>query len=282
MQGTIAAMRQPELESVKNESALALYQPLSNAASKTRLISRIIHSLPYAWQYRIGSLVTHPDRLRHFCFRKKEIESQARKLLEEGSIGQVVVLGAGLDVLSLRLASEYPSVKFIEIDMHESQGFKIACFHTCQISVPNNVEFIPGDLREPLSAILRDSTLYDIAAKTLWIAEGFFMFIPGEGVAKILKEIRGRCAIGSYVICTSLSSYKPTSALKTILQTFYLHKEASAYQWTIGFNEMASFVRDLGYQLVFQIDYDALQERYRRQKPKQKQDVAESIHIIKT
>src|SRR4051812_47242588 len=103
MQGTIAAMRHPDFQDSANEKTLTLYQALSDAASKTRLISRIIHNLPYSWQYQIGMLVTDPGRLRHFCFRKREIEKQTRQLLDAKSIKQVIILGAGLDVLSLRL-----------------------------------------------------------------------------------------------------------------------------------------------------------------------------------
>ena len=71
---------------------------------------------------------TNPGRLKSFCFRKREIEKHTRKLLSTEGVTQVIVLGAGLDVLSLRLAQEYPTVNFIEIDTEESQIFKTNAF----------------------------------------------------------------------------------------------------------------------------------------------------------
>jgi methyltransferase (TIGR00027 family) len=281
MQGTIAAMRHPDFQEFTDETMLMLYRPLSIAASKTRLISRIIHGLPYAWQYRIGELVTYPGRLRHFCFRKKEIGKQARKLLEAEGIQQVIILGAGLDVLSLRLAQEYPAVKFIEIDTKESQDFKVSSFRAHNLALPDNVEFITGDLRYPLAEILGHSRLA-AAVKTLWIAEGFFMFIPEESVIRILKEIKGLSTAGSHIIFTSLPSYKTTSPLKYALQTCYLHKERSPYQWAIALKDVPSFVATLGYQWVSQVDYDTLQRNYMRQTLANNRDIVENIHIVKT
>jgi methyltransferase (TIGR00027 family) len=280
MQGTIAAMQHPDFQDTADETVLALYKPLSAAASKTRLISRLIYSLPYAWQYKIGELVTYPGRLRHFCFRKKEIEKQARKLLEEEGIEQVVILGAGLDVLSLRLAHEYPAVTFTEIDTKESQDFKVSSFDKYAVSLPNNVEFVTGDLREPLKGILAHSR-FQYTGKILWIAEGFFMFIPQESVVRILKEIRELSTDGSHVIFTSLPSYKTTSPLKYAVQTRYLRKEKSPYQWTIAFESVRPFAENLGYRWVSQMDYDTLQKTYMREILNNNRDIVENIHIIK-
>lgn len=115
LQGLIAAMHQKVFSSPKNDAALKYLLPLAAEASKQRLMSRFIHALPYSWQYRIGNLTTSPDRMRHFYLRKQEIEKQVRRILAEGDVAQVVVLGAGLDVLTMRLAHELPQVKFIEI-----------------------------------------------------------------------------------------------------------------------------------------------------------------------
>jgi len=281
MQGTIAAMRHPDFQDTANDKTLALYKVLSDASSKTRLISRLINSLPYSWQYTIGGLVTDSGRLRHFCFRKREIEKQTRQLLSEKSIKQVIILGAGLDVLSLRLATEFPAVKFIEIDTQESQAFKTASFKAAHINIPANAEFIAGDLRNPLASILANSKLFDSTHETLWIAEGFFMFIPEDSVIRIFKEARELSGIGSHIIFTSLPSYKTTSFLCYALQTFYL-MEKSPYQWVIPFCEVPSFVGNLGYQCMFQMDYNTLQKSNMRQKFDINHHIEEDIHIAQT
>jgi methyltransferase (TIGR00027 family) len=280
MQGTMAAMHHPDFRDSANDTTLALYQPLSNAASKTRFVSRIIHSLPYAWQYRIGELVTNPGRLRHFCFRKKEIEKQTRALLEGGSVKQAIILGAGLDVLSLKLAADYPAVKFIEIDLKESQEFKIASFRAHNIRLPDNLELLEGDLQNPLSEILATSRIYGNGGITLWIAEGLFMFLPEEGVTRILKEIRQISATGSPVIFTSLPSKRQGTLLGRSIQNFYLNKERIPFEWVLPFNNLPSFINNLGYQLTCHIGCDALHKNYMRQKFNGNHHFAEDIHIV--
>ncbi len=282
MQGTVAAMHNPAFGRAEDSAALSYYKPLSDAASGTRLISRFIHSLPYAWQYAIGELVTNKGRLRHFYFRKKEIEKQARALLGAGEIKQVVILGAGLDVLALRLAKEYPAVKFIEIDTQESQAFKLAALRAASVAMPGNVECIEGDLRDPLPGILLRARLHDVGIPTLWIAEGFFMFIPEESVVRILHEIRQLSAPASPLVFTTLPAKKVTSAAGHCVQTLYLHKEKSPFQWTIPLPEVPKFMKNAGFSVREQIAYGALHKRYMGQKFDDNHAIGEDMHIATT
>jgi methyltransferase (TIGR00027 family) len=255
---------------------------MAEAASKTRLVSRLIHCLPYVWQYKIGDFVTNAGRLRHFCFRKKEIEKQARMLLGHGVIKQIVVLGAGLDLLSIRLAKEFPAAKFIEIDTAESQRFKIGSLRQCHGGFPENVEFIEGDLRDPLAAILATSRLHDPIVPTLWIAEGFFMFVPEDSVTRIFKEIRKLCATGSYVLFTTIPAKKITSAASHVLQTLYLKKEKSPFQWVIPFDKAPEFIKNIGYDVISQLECDTLHKNYMGQKFTTNHNFAENMHIVIT
>ena len=279
MQGFIAAMHHPDFRDGADDVTLELYRPLADAASKTRLISRIIHSLPYSWQYRIGEMVTNAGRLRHFCFRKKEIEKHARQLLEQGSIKQVIILGAGLDVLSLRLAQEYPAVKFIEIDTKESQGFKVSSLKAGRAPMSGNVEFIEGDLRDPLPSILAYSKFHDPMAQTLWVAEGFFMFVPEDSVIRIFKEMRQNSAVGSCIIFTTIPAKKIASAIGHAIQTLYLKKENSSFHWAMPFDKVPIFIRNLGYEIISQIQCDALHKHYMGEKFNSNHNFAEDIHI---
>jgi len=97
LQGIIATMHLREFTGDYPERSLDLYQILAREAGKTRFISKVIEALPYTLQYKIGELVTNKGRLRHFYLRKKEIEKNARKLIDEHAIEQIIVLGAGLD-----------------------------------------------------------------------------------------------------------------------------------------------------------------------------------------
>jgi len=64
-----------------------------------------------------------PGIRTHYVLRKKIIERETRAAIDEG-FRQVVVIGAGFDVLALRLASEFPLVTFVELDHAATQNAK--------------------------------------------------------------------------------------------------------------------------------------------------------------
>lgn len=282
LQGLIAAMHQKPFASTQNDITLQYLLPLATEASKQRLVSRLIHALPYGWQYRIGNLTTNPDRLRHFYLRKQEIEKQTRHLLESDDITQVIVLGAGLDVLTMCLANEFPQVRFIEIDLPTSQQFKKHAFKARQIIPPENIEFIEGDLRNPLADILRQSNTYNPKEKTLWIAEGLLMFIPEESVKRMFGEIAELSAKDSSFIFTTLPVKKATSKFGHALQSFYLNKENCPLQWTISYENVEIFIHSANLKIGHQIHYTELHKDYTNETNTKDQAVGESIHIAIT
>lgn len=275
MQGVLVAMRHPQFAKARDEAALALYEVLAKSASRTRLLSQIIYKLPYALQYRIGELVTTPGRLRHYLLRKQGIERHMRALLQDGECSQVVILGAGLDVLGIRLANDYPHIHFIEIDMAESQSFKRASLDAASVHIPHNLEFIAGDLRDPLSGILAGSARHRKDAPTLWLAEGLFMFIPESGVRKIFGEMK-ECSAGPACIFTTLPCKEQGGAFARNLQKFYLKKEDSQLNWSIDFPDVQPFMQSLGYEMIWQVDYDWLHKEY-----SSRSMLGENLHMVR-
>lgn len=278
LQGTIAAMHRPDFYDAINQELLEFYQPMAQAASKTRFVSRVIYNMPYNMQYAIGELVTSPGRLRHFYLRKKEIEKQARRLLGQG-VEQVVVLGAGLDVLSLRLAKEYPQVTFIEIDTEASQLFKQSAWAVHQVDVPGNIKLLSGDLRDPLEGILNTLGGYNPSAKTLWLAEGFLMFLPQQNVENLFRQIKPLCGKGSYVLFTTLPTQDQGGTLAKVMQGFYLKKEKASFKWVLPYEKVGEFIKKMGYAVDFQLRCDLLHQSYIGNKFELNHDFAEDIHI---
>lgn len=279
MQGIIATMEHPAFQDTKDAKSLALYKPLSDAARNLRLVTRITTSLPYSWQHAIHELVTNQGRLKFFCFRKKEIEKQTRQLLQEEGVTQVIVLGAGLDVLSLKLAPEYSHIKFIEIDREESQNFKRQAFDSAHTKFPKNIEYLAADLQNPLAQILGTSKFHDPKSKTLWIAEGFLMFIPEDSVIRIFREMRENSSIGSYAIFTTIPHPYPGNPFAQWIQKCYMRKEKCPYAWTISMEAINEFIRKQHYRLINQISYDKLQNYDRSDKKQENRILIEDIHI---
>lgn len=281
MQCVIAAMKHPAFEDSNNHATLNWYKPLEEEASKSRLLARLIYKLPAGLQYKIGQLTTTTSRVRHFYFRKKEIEAQVRSLLDGGETSQVIVLGAGLDVLSLRLANEYKEVKFIEIDTEPSQTFKTSSFSLHNQKLPENVEFVEGDLRNPLADILKQAKSYSACAKTVWIAEGLLMFIPEQDVTRIFRAIKGLCDTDSHIIFTTLPSLKITSTMGYLIQNLFLNLENCQFKWAIPLDRISAFMENMGYKLTGQIAYEALQTKYMKQNFDGKNMAGENINIVR-
>lgn len=281
LQGTIAAMHRAELYDAKDAEALSLYQILAQAGAKAWFLSKIIQRFPYGIQYKIGELVTHKGRLRHFLLRKKEIEKNTRKIISENDIRQVVVLGAGLDVLALRLAMEFPDIKFIEIDRTESQAFKINALALNDIKIPANMELVSGDLRNPLAEIFADSQLYKQELKTLWIAEGLFMFIPAENVPEIFRQVKAGCAPDSYFIFTTIAPKGQGGLLAETIQKLYLRQEKSQYSWAIFAHDVDKFIQKIGFQVVRQINSKLLHKNHSGYKSDINHKIGDDIHIAR-
>jgi methyltransferase (TIGR00027 family) len=281
MQCTLSAMKRPEFADASNDPAIMLYETLSRAAARTRPISMLISALPYGLQYKIGQTVTNKARPRHFLFRKKEIDKQVRAALAEG-VQQVIVLGAGLDVLSLKLSPSYDKIQFIEIDLHASQQFKKNALHEANMSVPANMEFVEGDLREPLPGILARSRHYKADAKTLWIGEGLFMFIPEESVRRIFTEIKAACAAGSTLLFTSLKDMQTAEGIAHLLQKIYLTKENCPFKWAADIDRVRELINSTGFKTTYQLGCDALHKSYMGSKFDGNQRFIEDIHIAET
>ena len=82
----------------------------------------------YAAPWYVGLMTsiergTVPGQVLCVGLRKRFMDDETRAALAEGK-RQVLVVGAGLDTLCWRLASEYPDVTFIELDHPASQAMK--------------------------------------------------------------------------------------------------------------------------------------------------------------
>jgi len=189
-----------------------------------------------------------------FIFEKTGNRKKARHRLARDGIKQLVVLGAGLDVLALRLAKEFPDVNFIEIDRAESQAFKTAALLAHDMSLGDNIELVSGDLRNPLWEILAQSKLHNRGEKTLWIAEGLLMFMPEENVAALFEQLQNNCAPASYCIFTTVGSIGQRAICARMLRKLYLRVEKCPYHWVIDARNVSKFIMSWRYSMVEQVD----------------------------
>jgi len=134
------------------------------------------------WLPRLAERATIPGLMLHFMLRKRWIEDAVRGALGRGC-RQVVILGAGFDTLAARLAPQFPTVQFIEIDHPATQAPKRAAVER------RNLEFAAADLAHlPLAQALGASR-YRPGEPSVFVLEGLLMYLTAEQVGALFAAI---------------------------------------------------------------------------------------------
>lgn len=158
-------------------------QVLQSYSAGTRLFLRLARR---RWFLRVVKFLeesTIPGILRHYALRKKCLARFARDALQDG-ITQLIVLGAGLDPLALTLHREFRAARFWEIDHPATQRLKTKVAADVDAQ---RFHFVPADLAAGrIDPATLEKTGFDSAQKTLWVAEGLFMYFPEAVVANLL------------------------------------------------------------------------------------------------
>lgn len=137
---------------------------------------------------------TVPGILRHYALRKKCLALVAREALQD-AVAQIVVLGAGFDPLALALHREFRAARFWEIDHPATQRLKTEAAGDVDTT---RFHFVAADLAAgQIDKAILNETGFDSARKTLWIAEGLFMYFSETVVANLLNSAAGLSARGS-------------------------------------------------------------------------------------
>ena len=192
-----------------------------------------------------------PGIRTHYVLRKKIIERETREAIDEG-FRQVVVIGAGFDVLALRLASEFPLVTFVELDHAATQSAK----RLAGERYGSEVALVAMDLRdEPVNVALKRTT-FDAEEQTVFIIEGVLMYLTEERVTSTLQSIR-RAAKACRLIFTAMESDR--FAGSTWLAESWLQQRGEPFRWAITPDSVDAFLTRLGFD-VLRI-YDAAEIR---------------------
>jgi len=185
------------------------------------------------WQW-ISSLVERfsiPGIRAHYVLRKRIIEREARGAIAEG-FRQIVVIAGGLDVLAIRLAEEFPQIRFIELDHPATQQIKAATLQ--QWGCPPNLTLLPLDLTRNAIEVPDD--------RTLFIAEGVLMYLSDEEVRRVLRSLRGR------VILTAMESLDGFRGSSPLVRG-WLRLKGEPFRWAIARQRIAAFLAVHGLNL---------------------------------
>lgn len=189
-----------------------------------------------------------PGQFEAFAHRKAFCEGQARVGIAAGA-RQVLVLGAGYDTMTWRLASEFPDVQFFEID-HPATA-EIKARGITALGKPDNLTLIAEDLGErSLVDVLHSSSTWASAMQSVVIAEGLLMYLPPTAVEELFRRCNAVTGPKSSIAFTYLPTGKdgrPDAGRYTGCMLRWLKFFKEPWLWSIEPAALPSFLNDLGW-----------------------------------
>ncbi|HMK45987.1 MAG TPA: class I SAM-dependent methyltransferase [Methanocella sp.] len=212
--------------------------------------------------------------------RARYIDDAVEAALSYG-VGQVVILGAGLDTRPYRLPG-IERAKTFEVDLPFVQEGKVKKLRKRFGRLPENVTYVPIDFNaESLEAVLT-KTAFDTSRPAIFIWEGVTQYLPRDAVRRTLTVI-GRSAPGSVLVFTYV--------LKSIIERqsdipgadrMMNRVEKSKAPWLFGLDpsEVRTFLQPFNLQVMEDVGNADYQARYL--KPLRRQlAVSEAERIVR-
>lgn len=140
----------------------------------------------------------------HVVYRKPWITDRVQEALQAG-VEQLVILGAGCDTLSLRLAQTLAQVKVFELDREPVIDFRR---HVLQehSALADNVRLLAIDFRDQDPGAVLRANGFDQNRPAAIVAEGVIEYLTGDAVERLFAFAREMGAPSSRLIFTFLAT----------------------------------------------------------------------------
>ena len=189
-----------------------------------------------------------PGQFEAFAHRKAFCERQVTDGIVAGAT-QVLVLGAGYDTMSWRMAPEFAGVNFFEIDHPATSGLKAKGIET--MGQRTNLRLIPEDLaKRRLVDVLRANNSWSQTAQTVIVAEGLLMYLPPEAVRDLFGQCAAIAGIGSRIVFTYIGAGadgQPDAGQWAGLVLWILKVSGEPWLWSIRPEELGRFLEGMGW-----------------------------------
>jgi methyltransferase (TIGR00027 family) len=191
-----------------------------------------------------------PGILSHFGIRKRLIEQAVMRGIREG-FTQVVVIGAGLDLLTLRIDRSAVGARCIELDHPATQARKRQMLAFAEVD-PHRVELVPADLgRTSVSAALARSTRFDRSLPTVFVVEGLTMYLAATQVRSLLTDLP-QAAPSARLLMTFMepdAAGRARFTRQTVLLRILLRVCGEPFKWGLHAAAMPEFLDTAGWAL---------------------------------
>jgi len=155
-----------------------------------------------AWILRENRLFL-PLRARYFEDRVRAAEAE--------SVGQVVILGAGLDTFSFRRPAGSPPLAIFEVDHPSTQAWKRARIAALGWPEPAGLRFAPCDFERASVASALRAAGFDARRPAVVGWMGVVMYLEKQVVEQALRELASLLCRGSEVVLDYLRPWEDLS-----------------------------------------------------------------------
>lgn len=139
------------------------------------------------------------------AIRKRIFYDEVEAAIKAG-VEQVLILGAGYDVLCLQLHRKYPHVLFVEVDQQNTQRIKRqAVADVCGGTLSANYAFVSVDFRYQSLETELESQLagaWKPQRKSIAVVEGVWPYLTEPAIQESLRAFRRISAAGSAYVFT--------------------------------------------------------------------------------
>ena len=194
--------------------------------------------------------LTVPGISLHYVLRKRAIEDAVRKAIADG-FRRLIVLGAGLDTLAIRLSGEIPAT---EIDHPATQRLKR------EVAGSTGVEFRAVDFtRHSLADALPLQS-----ERAVVVAEAVFLYLTEEEVSRALADIRKTAPRARLIFSfwAPRVGKSPNFQNARLLADLYLAWKKEPGKWGIAPERIGDFLAGSSFVLRELLLDDAYQRRY--------------------
>jgi methyltransferase (TIGR00027 family) len=196
-----------------------------------------------------------PGQFAEFGNRKAYFEAQARNAIAAGA-HQILVLGAGYDLLCSRLAPEFPGVCFFEIDhpataLAKRRGLDI-------LGMPENLRQISVDLaKTPLREALSNQDSWDKSARSFVIAEGLTQYLTEDVVKDLFETVDSQTGPSSRFGFTFVGwreqEDRPEAGPFTDNVLADFEKRGEPWLWGISIGKLSGFLEGTPWELIEEV-----------------------------
>lgn len=191
-----------------------------------------------------------PGIITHFGVRKRLIELAVVRAISEG-FKQLVVIGAGLDLLTLRISRATLGARCIELDHPATQTHKRQMLAHAGVD-SRAVELIAADLASTsVTEALATGTRFDPALPTIFVVEGVTMYLSAHQVRALLADLRN-AAPAARLLMTFMEpdpAGQVRFARQTMLLRGLLRLCGEPFMWGLHAEAMSDFLNAAGWRM---------------------------------